>query len=417
SELVGKDQLQSNLDDFLPELPAGDARAADRKALRESLGGSLSSSFMTCLSKARPDVAEDRNRCTDDFQKQATLSLGAAVGKAKAAEYLGPAARPEVTAIESALKTCGAKVPGGKKLKPALDACMKKFSVDLANSIGVLKLRASLADVLGTKGYAEASARVEKALALYRKCLDGLSALEFGERFTQGIDGCSKELYSRARGIVFLAIDKGMGHPVPGAEPRQNALAALARAIPCMDSLAGNQPEKDVERAGVDAPGLIDALVRYLKDYVDYDPVKANQDVEVVLAQLRADLAVLPPGEARTRLIDLMIKRGALDQFIRGCVQGKINELHWMKKLAAKGLYGKESLEWRKVSEIPEGRAAEAYIRERMVLPLLYGKELSAAEKQRIEAEAEKKVTKAVEAHGALRWQRSGQGVEPVPTP
>ncbi|MCM2276580.1 MAG: hypothetical protein NDJ89_00710 [Oligoflexia bacterium] len=326
SSVVGKDQILLALDANLPELGAGAPGASTRAELRERLKGGLLAPFEQCLGKARPQVSADRNSCTESLQREATHGIASAVGQAKTVDILGSAVRPELSPIGAALRECVARSPEGKKLSPALEGCVKRYSIDMAKAVGGLKLRSTLAKLMGSRQYAGAGQAIEKSLGDYSRCLDRANGQEFGIAFNGALDECTSRLTGGARGIVYEAADRLMGRPVSGAGPRDNALAAMARAIPCLDGLTADQPAEDIADAGVDAEGLLEAMVRMIKDYVDYDAKKAELDVQAVLKQLWADLATLPAGETRKKLLELLVKRGVLDQVIKGIVRGNVRE-------------------------------------------------------------------------------------------
>ncbi len=81
-------------------------------------------------------------------------------------------------------------------------------------------------------------------------------------------------------------------------------------------------------------------------------------------------------------------------------IQEKINEMSGFTKFFAKALYGGDALKWEKVRETPDGKKAEAYIREYFLMPKFKGTPQTLEEQKKILEEAEKMVTKAVKAYG-----------------
>jgi len=77
-------------------------------------------------------------------------------------------------------------------------------------------------------------------------------------------------------------------------------------------------------------------------------------------------------------------------------VQKQINEMSNLKKFFAKKLYGEESLEWEKVRTTSEGKKAEAYIKQYILLPKFKGTIISPEEQKKINLEAENLVSSAV---------------------
>lgn len=84
------------------------------------------------------------------------------------------------------------------------------------------------------------------------------------------------------------------------------------------------------------------------------------------------------------------------DQIIKSNIQNKINDMGGMTKFFAKVFYGSSSLNWEKVRTTSDGKAAEEFIREKVLLPKFQGKPLSKKDEDKIMSEAEKLVKTAV---------------------
>jgi hypothetical protein len=84
------------------------------------------------------------------------------------------------------------------------------------------------------------------------------------------------------------------------------------------------------------------------------------------------------------------------DQIIKSSIQNKINDMGGMTRFFAKVFYGSSSLNWEKVRTTIDGKAAEDFIREKVLLPKFQGKPLSKKDEEKIMAEAEKLVKAAV---------------------
>lgn len=84
------------------------------------------------------------------------------------------------------------------------------------------------------------------------------------------------------------------------------------------------------------------------------------------------------------------------DQIVKSGIQKQIDNMGFLTKTFAKVLYGKDNLVWEKVRMSDAGKAAEAYIKENVLLPKFSGKPMSPEEEKRVNAEAEKLVTEAV---------------------
>ncbi|MBY0414475.1 MAG: hypothetical protein K2Q18_09930, partial [Bdellovibrionales bacterium] len=88
------------------------------------------------------------------------------------------------------------------------------------------------------------------------------------------------------------------------------------------------------------------------------------------------------------------------DQVIKLGVQHQMDSMNGITKFFAKALYGGDSLQWEKVRMTKDGKKAEEFIRDNVLLPKFKGIEQTTAEKKKINAEAEKLVKKAVKSYG-----------------
>ena len=77
-------------------------------------------------------------------------------------------------------------------------------------------------------------------------------------------------------------------------------------------------------------------------------------------------------------------------------IQKQISEMNGVKKFFAKALYGENALDWEKVRTSTDGKKAEMYIKEKVLIPKFKGTTIDEIEQQRIYTEAESLVTKAV---------------------
>jgi hypothetical protein len=87
------------------------------------------------------------------------------------------------------------------------------------------------------------------------------------------------------------------------------------------------------------------------------------------------------------------------DQILQRGVQSQINNMGGMTKFFGKMLYGKESFDWTKVRTTEEGKKAEAYIKENILLPKFKSEKRSTEEEKKIAEKAEELVTKAVKGY------------------
>ena len=87
------------------------------------------------------------------------------------------------------------------------------------------------------------------------------------------------------------------------------------------------------------------------------------------------------------------------EQILRTGVQTQINKMSGVKSFFGKMLYGKESFEWEKVRLTEEGKKAEAYIKEHILLPKFKSMQRTPEVEKKIAEEAEELVTNAVKKY------------------
>jgi hypothetical protein len=88
------------------------------------------------------------------------------------------------------------------------------------------------------------------------------------------------------------------------------------------------------------------------------------------------------------------------EQAIKLSIQNRINDMGGVTKFVAKTIYGANALDWEKVRLTEEGKKAEAYIKDYMLMPKFKGVHQTPAETKKINDEAEKLVKKAVKSYG-----------------
>ncbi|NOT80882.1 MAG: hypothetical protein HOP07_18000 [Bacteriovoracaceae bacterium] len=79
-------------------------------------------------------------------------------------------------------------------------------------------------------------------------------------------------------------------------------------------------------------------------------------------------------------------------------IQKQISEMSGVKKFFAKALYGENALDWEKVRTSADGKKAEMYLKEKVLIPKFKGTTIDEIEQQRIYTEAENLVTNAVKS-------------------
>jgi hypothetical protein len=115
---------------------------------------------------------------------------------------------------------------------------------------------------------------------------------------------------------------------------------------------------------------------------------------------MKSPLMVAGMDSVKDRVVKLLVNSPHFgEQIIKTSVQNKINDMGGFTRFVAKALYGSNSLNWDKVRTSPNGKIAEAYIRDNILLPKFKGQILSKAEETKYNDEAEKLVKAAVKKY------------------
>lgn len=104
--------------------------------------------------------------------------------------------------------------------------------------------------------------------------------------------------------------------------------------------------------------------------------------------------------QVKGNVIEVLINAPSFgEEILKKGIQVQINQLGGMTKFFAKSLYGGNSLDWEKVRLTPNGKKAEDYIREKVIIPKFKGQVISEEEMKKIMAEAKSLVTKGVKGY------------------
>ncbi|MBC7537775.1 MAG: hypothetical protein H7281_03080 [Bacteriovorax sp.] len=117
-------------------------------------------------------------------------------------------------------------------------------------------------------------------------------------------------------------------------------------------------------------------------------------------ASMSSPLMVAAKDSVKDRVISMLVNSPNFgDQIIKSSVQNQINDMGGFTRLMAKALYGSNSLNWENVRTTPDGKIAEAYIRDNILLPKFKGITLSKEEEKKYKDEAGKLVKVAVKKY------------------
>ncbi|MDD4972876.1 MAG: hypothetical protein PHY93_00915 [Bacteriovorax sp.] len=136
---------------------------------------------------------------------------------------------------------------------------------------------------------------------------------------------------------------------------------------------------------------------KVIKDMV---MVKILKPVLMDQVNMKSPLMLAGMDSVKDRVVKMLINSPQFgEQIIKISVQNKINDMGVFTHFIAKVLYGSNSLNWEKVRTSPDGKIAEAYIRENILLPKFKGQILSKADENNYNDEAEKLVKAAVKKY------------------
>lgn len=122
----------------------------------------------------------------------------------------------------------------------------------------------------------------------------------------------------------------------------------------------------------------------------------------ILMEQASLDSPVMAAGldSVKDRVIKLLASSPEFgDQIIKKNIQNKIDAMGGFTKFMAKVLYGGNSLTWDKVRVTPDGKKAEDYIREKILLPKFQGLTLTKDQEKKFNEEAELFVKDAIKKY------------------
>lgn len=324
TSVIAEDQLKTASDSYFQ-----DTATTNFSAERLRLERDVREPFKRCMETLTPGDSDGRRRCSEILQREAMWTIGPAVGRARVMDQLGTdlytQSKKTIEEVESSLRSCLVKAKSGPNLSDELAQCLKSYVVKLSDEAGNLKARSKLKEILGTKEYAAASGRVDKAIGEFRACLRNLQNMGFGPVLMSAVDDCARNLHENSMGVVQESVMGWMGAPSSKSDPRYAARALVVEALPCLDGLIEKDASGGSSASVKDqAEGMLEPLVKMIKEYIDYDASRAHQELRAILESLKEDLKVTGPREARKKLLSLLVEKGALDQLIKSTVKAEV---------------------------------------------------------------------------------------------
>lgn len=448
--------------------------------------------FGTCIGNNPSDSV--LNSCVADLTKSATKSLVLGYEKMQVKEQLNAVTTPSaIKKTEELFVACVDKPRPTEKVSTELDECTKQFSLGFARTLGELKLTSLLRSVLGTDGYNEQKKSIDDILAKYNRCLDNLKPVPMNDGLLEKLTVCTDELQRRGVNFVSNTVNNWMS-----SEQKDAATVMIknefANFIPCLGALMPSTPYS--QQLNDNAQSVLKPVAVLLSQYIEYSPEDAKKTLSDIIKKLSTDLKdVASNPTSRKELIDFLYQNGALDQFLKSMVRGKVKEsldqtpeselprelrdslmskanfdsifatqegqaikdivmekiakpvlmeqasmdsplmkagmdavqekvtkllvnspkfgdqiikasiqnkiddMNGITKFFARVFYGNNSLNWEKVRTTANGKVAEEFIREKVLLPKFKGSPLSKKDEEQIMNEAEKLVKTAVKTY------------------
>ncbi|MGZ3787053.1 MAG: hypothetical protein ACXVLQ_00940 [Bacteriovorax sp.] len=445
--------------------------------------------FSACLG-ATPNDSQ-LNQCIGALTKGATKSIVLSYEKKQIKDQLNANETPsKLKPVEGAFVSCVDKPYQTEDVSKDLNECTKQFALGFARNLGELKLSNVLKSILGTKTYGEQKKTVDGILGKYNTCLDDLKKISMEDGLLDKLATCTNELQRRGTNFVSSTFNTWMSSEQKDAATLmvKNEFASF---IPCLGGLIPPSPYSQQMQQNTDS--ILKPAALLLAQYIEYSPEDAKRSLEDIIKKLSTDLKDVATNPAsRKELIDMLYKNGALDQFLKAMVRGKvkeaidqtpeselpkdlrtfllnkenfdtmfatkegkeitgmvmdkilkpllleqvsmsspvieagmdtvksrvikmlvyspnfgeqivkssiqlkINDMGGITRFFAKALYGSNSLNWDKVRTTENGKAAEVYIRDNILLPKFKGDTLSREDEKKVMAKAEDLVTAAV---------------------
>ncbi len=356
--------LDINLNAYLKDRP-GQNLSTDRADIKSSLIKNLKN----CLSNSK-----NKDGCTDELLKEANRKIVLAYAHAETKVQLSTDKTPEkLMPIEKEFINCTATELKGEKLSQHLDECNKKFAIEFARNLGTVKLNYLLDKALGTDTLKAQEGALKDIIGRYNKCLDELYKIKMDDGLTDKMTLCTKELESRALGLVRRNLADWMS-----SEQKDATTVAVknefAGIIPCLSVLLPSQPYDENLKNNADS--ILKPVALLVAQYIEYSPENARVSLNEIIAKLARDLSETGGTEkAKAELLDLLYQNGALDQFIRSMVRGKVKEA--FKDLSEKDLpknikdmlVTKDNFD--QIFNTPEGAAIKDYVHNAILKPLL----------------------------------------------
>lgn len=279
--------------------------------------------FSTCIGNEPTDAVLDS--CVADLTKKATQSIVLAYEKKQLKDQLNAEKTPaKIKPVEEEFIACTQKDHPVNKVSAALDECTKNFSLGFAKTLGELKLTTLLRSVLGSEEYGKQKKNIDDIIAKYNSCLDNLQSVAMNDGLLDKLTICTDDLQRRGTNFVSNTVNNWMSTDQKDAATImvKNEFASF---VPCLGALLPASPYS--QRLDQNVQSVMKPVAALLAQYIEYSPEDAKKTLDDVINKLSGDLKdVANNPNSRKELIDYLYQSGALDQFLKSMVRGKVKE-------------------------------------------------------------------------------------------
>jgi len=148
----------------------------------------------------------------------------------------------------------------------------------------------------------------------------------------------------------------------------------FANFVPCLGALMPSAPYS--QRLDQNVQSVMKPVASLLAQYIDYSPEDAKKTLDEIIKKLSGDLKdVASNPKSRKELIDYLYQNGALDQFLKSMVRGKVKEALDQTPDSEVPRELKDSLlskaNFDTIFATPEGQQIKDVVMEKMLKPML----------------------------------------------
>ena len=284
----------------------------------------ITDKFTKCLGSTPTDTT--LNSCVAKLTTSATKSIVLAYEKKEIKNQLNTDLTPtKLKPIEDHFIACVDAPYLVEDVSKNLALCNQTFALEFAKTLGELKLDSLMKSALGTEGYNDQKSQIDETLAKYNICLDKLKATSMSNGLIDKITICTNELQAQGT-LLFTTIANAWMSSPANNDPTVAALKSeFSQLLPCLGSLLPSSPYSQNLQENV--ASSLKPVTNLIAQYIEYDPENARQNLNDIVKNFANVLKDSTQGEAaKTELLDLLYRNGALDQFIKAFIRGEVKK-------------------------------------------------------------------------------------------